>query len=514
MRPSRVVTAAITLSLVALVSCGGGSPAENTTPSSRVAPAVAQLDKLAADILARSGIPGMAVAVVHKGKIVYAKGFGVRELGLPTPIDANTVFQLASVSKPVGAMVVATQVGKKRVSWESPVTQYLPWFALYNPQATLQVTVGDFYSHQSGLPDHGGDDLEELGYSRRQVLERLRYLPSKPLRTQYAYTNIGLTAGAEAVAVAAGTSWEQLSEQEIYRPLGMSSTSSVYADFISRTNRASPHIRINGHFEPGPIRQPDVQTPAGGVSSSVLDMANWMTLVLNEGMYQGTRLIPKEALLPAISPQVTTSPASDDSPAGHYGYGFNISTTAAGHKLLGHSGAFTMGAATSFNLLPAADTGIVVLTNALPVGAAEALCLTYMDLVQFGHSSRDWLSFLEPYFADMVAPTGEFAGQPFPANPAPALPLSAYLGTYANDYYGDAHVQERNGELVMTMGPAKQEFLLQHWDGNIFVFEPVGEIAPPGSRSAVTFTAGPGGAVQSLAIELYEETGVGTLARR
>ncbi|HWL27476.1 MAG TPA: serine hydrolase, partial [Burkholderiaceae bacterium] len=445
----------------------------------------------------------------------YAKGFGVRVMGDPTPVDPQTVFQLASVSKSLGSTVVASQVGKQVVAWDTPVVRHLPWFSLKDPDASARVTVGDLYSHQSGLPDHAGDDLEDLGYTRRQVLERLRFLPSASLHSQYAYTNFGLTAAAEATAVAAGMAWEDLSERALYRPLGMAATSSRYADFMSRSNRAHPHIRLNGAFQPGSIREPDAQSPAGGVSSNVLDIATWMSMVLHEGKHAGRQFIPREALLPALAPQFMSSPPrSEGQPAGYYGYGFNVSTSAAGHKTLGHSGAFIMGAGTSFYLLPAADTGIVVLTNALPVGAAEALGLMYLDLVQYGEVTRDWLATVTPSFADMTGPTGELAGQPFPVHPAPALPLHAYEGTYANDYYGPAQVQQRDGALVLVMGPTRREFSLRHWDGNVFVFEPGGEMAAPGSRSAVTFAPGPGGAAESVTIELYEESGVSTLARR
>src|SRR5690606_32720124 len=227
----------------------------------------------------------------------------VRQLGEPEPVDANTVFQLASVSKSVGATVVAAQIGKGLISWESPVVQQLPWFSLQDPASTAQVTVGDLYSHQSGWPAHAGDELEAVGYDRRQVLERLHLLPSAPLRTRYAYTNFGLTAAAEAVAAASGTDWEGLSEQVIYQPLGMNATSSRYSDFMSRANRAHPHIRLNGSFQLGVQRQPDAQSPAGGVSSSVQDMAKWMSLVLHDGKYEGKQLIPREALSPALKAQ-------------------------------------------------------------------------------------------------------------------------------------------------------------------------------------------------------------------
>ncbi|MGB6102840.1 MAG: serine hydrolase [Pusillimonas sp.] len=502
--------------LMALVSCGGsGSSPDDTIPSSNVERAVAQLDELATEVFTRSGIPGMAVAVVHQGKTVYARGFGVRRLGEATPIDAQTVFQVASVSKSVGATVVAAQVGKGVVSWDTPVVQHLPWFSLHDATATAQVTIGDFFSHRSGLPEHAGDDLEELGHDRRQALERLHFLPTAPLRSRYAYTNFGLTAGAEAVAVASGTDWASLSDQALYGPLGMTATSSRFADFIARSNRAHPHIRLDGVFQPGVLRQPDTQSPAGGVSSNVLDMAAWMTMVLHDGKLGDREFIPHDALAPALSPQILSSPPPrPDAPTGYYGYGFNVSIPVSGNTLLSHSGAFLMGAGTSFSLLPAADTGIVVLTNALPVGAAEALNMMYMDLVRFGHVTEDWLALYAAAFTAMTAPTGELAGQPFPDHPAAALPAHAYIGTYASDYYGDAKVEQHGDQLALIMGPAAHVFHLQHWDGNVFVFEPGGEIASPGSRSAVTFAAGPGGMAQSLTIELYEKTGLGTLARR
>lgn len=504
------------LSLLVLTACGegGNSDSISSIPPENVTRAVAQLDEMAAEVFTRSGIPGMAISVVHQGKIVYAKGLGVRRLGESAAIDPDTVFQLASVSKPIGATVVAAQVGSGLVSWDTPVVQHLPWFSLRDPASTAQVTVGDLYSHRSGLPDHAGDELEEVGYGRRQVLERLHLLPSAPLRSRYAYTNFGLTAAAEAVAVASATDWESLSDQVLYRPLGMRATSSRYADFMARGNRARPHILVNGVFQPGPQRQPDAQSAAGGVSSSVRDMAAWMAMVLHEGKHEGRQIIPRDALLPALTPQVESSPPTESSPAGHYGYGFNISSSAVSGKQLSHSGAFILGAGTTFNLLPAADTGIVVLTNAAPVGAAEAVSMMYMDMVRFGHLTRDWFAFYQPRFATLTAPTGEFAGLSFPSNPTPALGANAYVGTYANSYYGEARVEQRDdGQLVLAIGPANRLFPLQHWDGNLFVFEPDGEIAPAGSRSAVSFSGGPGGIMDDMSIEVFNAQGLGGFSR-
>ncbi|MEP1517252.1 MAG: serine hydrolase domain-containing protein, partial [Nitratireductor sp.] len=179
------------------------SPAQEVateTTQAQIDAAIAGLDDLAADILRRSAVPGLAIAVVHAGETVYAKGFGVRSRAGDEPVDADTVFLLASVSKPIGATVVAHQVSRGVVGWNTPVQAHLPWFRLADPWVSAHVTIGDLYAHRSGLPDHAGDDLEDIGYGRKTVLERLHLLPQAAFRDSYAYTNFGLTAAAEAVA--------------------------------------------------------------------------------------------------------------------------------------------------------------------------------------------------------------------------------------------------------------------------------------------------------------------------
>ncbi len=216
----------------------------------------------------KSGIPGMAVAVVHGGKTVYSKGFGVKDSrngsGDVNKIDPDTVFQLASLSKPVGSTVVAHEVGKGAIGWDTPIAEKLPWFALADPAVTRMVTVGDMYSHRSGLPDHAGDMLEDLGYDRRYVLDGPRDQPLAPFRISYAYTNFGLTSAAEAVAVNARKSWEDLAEDVLFAPLGMPSTSYRFSDFEKRQNRALGHIHIDGRYEPLYVRDPQPEAPAGG----------------------------------------------------------------------------------------------------------------------------------------------------------------------------------------------------------------------------------------------------------
>lgn len=389
----------VVAALLALTACGGtatgpaplprfGEPPRLAVamplPDNAVDNAVARLDGIAAELMASSGIPGMAVAVVHGGKTVYAKGFGVRDTRAPDKVDPDTVFQLASLSKPIAATVVAHQVGIRDLTWDAPIVAHLPWFALSDPAVTGMLTVADLFAHRSGLPDHAGDLIEDLGYDRRAVLERLRFLPLTP---------------------------------------------------------------------------------------------------------------------------VSSPPSEPAMRSGFYGYGFNIGTSAAARTQFSHSGAFELGAATNFVIIPSADVAIVVLTNSAPVGVPETLTAEFSDLVQFGRVTQDWRALYAGAFTGMDRPFGELAGTQPPADSSPPRPLRFYAGTYANDYWGPATVFVKDGALTLSLGPRPQIYPLTHWDGDVFTFSPVTENAPPGSVSAATFNG------DRLTLEYFDQDKMGTFSR-
>ncbi|MBY0389370.1 MAG: serine hydrolase [Mycobacterium pseudokansasii] len=527
----RTATAAVVTMFLTLVGCGPSQPVSGPSaalskvppnevsgldiPAGRIDKAVAKLDGLVAELMKTSGIPGMAVAVVHGGKTLYAKGFGIKDAskadGPDNRVDADTVFQLASVSKSVGATVVAHAVSTNVVTWDTPVVTKLPWFELGDAYVTSHVTIADLYSHRSGLPDHAGDPLEDLGYDGQQVLERLKYLPLAPFRISYAYTNFGVTAAADAVAAAAGKPWADLSDEVLYRPLGMTATSSRFADFLARPNHAVTHIKVGDKWEARYQRDPDPQTPAGGVSSSLNDMTRWLTMVLANGTYNGQQITSPEALLPAITPQVISTPARlPKARAGTYGYGFNVSVNSSGRTQYGHSGGFGLGVATNFTVLPSEDLAVIALTNAAPYGVPETLTAEFMDLVQYGQVRQDWATLYEQQLAPLNNPEGSLVGKQPPVGPVPARPLSDYVGVYANDYWGPATVTEHDGQLQLSLGPKNQTFTLTHWDGDTFTFPLSTENALPGSISKAVFAGSP---VATLNLEYYDADKRGTFTR-
>ncbi|MBN9671886.1 serine hydrolase [Roseibium aggregatum] len=513
---SRRLFLGTTVSTLALIPFNGLaqtlSPSQTPgvdVPPGQIDESVKKLDGIVERVMRESGVPGIAVAVVHKGKTVFAKGFGTRRAGMDEAITPDTVFQLASLSKSVGSTVVASQVGQGVVSWQSRMRDLLPWFTLSDPDRSEMLTIGDLYSHRSGLPPHAGDDLEDLGFGRQTVLERMRLLPLTAFRTSYAYTNFGLTAAAEAVAQTVGQDWATLSEEALYRPLGMKNTSSRFKDYLAAGNRAIPHSRnLKGDYEPLFQRDPDAQSPAGGVSSTVNDLAIWMKMVLAMGSYEGREVIAPAALLPALSPQAfSDQPRTPDSRPGFYGFGFNVGTEPSGRVKLSHSGAFIMGAGTCFSLIPSLDLGIAVLTNAAPIGAAESIAASFTDLAQLGHETRDWYQGYSSRFEGFYEKRGRTVGQTPPAAAVPPPPSDRCTGSYANPYFGTVEVKEDNGGLVLVAGPKPMLFPLKAWDGSVMVFDFATENAPLGSRSTVTFGSTEDGAAKSLEVELFMEKG-------
>jgi CubicO group peptidase (beta-lactamase class C family) len=487
---------------------------EEHVTEAKLQTAITEVEKLAQKEIDDHVVAGLAIAVVYKDKLVYAKGFGVREIGKEGNIDADTVFQLASVSKPVGSTVVAMLVDDGKITWDSKISDLDPGFQMYDSWVTHEITLRDFYEHRSGLPDHAGDLLEDLGATRAEVLHNLRYQkPDSSFRAGYAYTNFGITEAACAAAKAYGMSWEDASEQKLYKPLGMSSTSSRYSDFIAHTNKAMGHILVNGKLVHKMQRQPDQQSPAGGVSSSVNDMAKWLCLQISNGKFEGKQLVSDKTLAETHHPLILTQFSPLSGLPGFYGLGMNVSYDEHGRLRLGHSGGFAMGAGTNVAMIPSEELGIVVLTNTYPVGVAEGLALDFSDLAMTGSKSRDWLAFYKKVFAD-PAVIGVIKGFDFskaPASPTPASPNSAYVGTYSNDFFGGAQVIEQNGALAIVLGPHKMTVPMKHYDRDVFTYETSGENSV--GTSGITFTLGPDGKATKMLIEHLNEQGEGTFKR-
>ena len=445
----------------------------------------ATLDGIVTDVLNRTGVPGASVAVVYGDEVVYTKGYGLRELGKPEEVDADTVFQLASLSKPFGSTVVAGIVSDGKVSWDDPVTKWDPTTLLSDPWVSDHATIGDYYSHRTGLPGQAPDGLTILGFDQGEILSRLRYLPLDRFRDSYSYSNIGTTAGGVAAATGAGTTFADAADQKLFAPAGMTSSSFRHDDFTSRANRVALHANVNGSFTPGLDLNDDVAAPAGGASANANDMGTWLRIELADGKLGDTQIIEPEALAATYRSAITRTPAGAPVTNQLYsGYGWNGNQNDFGMFQLQASGAFPAGASTTVRLLPTEGFGIVVLTNGAPVGAPEAIVDSYIDQLIAGAQTKDWTTFYRQIFEPTPDPDESEAA----AETAPPKAATTYTGTYTNDFYGTITISEPEaGKLVMAAGPnGTSTFALEPVSGDTFAFDP-GPIAA-GQKLPVAFT--------------------------
>lgn len=474
------------------------------------------LDEIVGTVMDETGVPGVAVAVVHDDAVIYEQGYGVREVGQEALVDPDTLFQIASLTKPISSTVMSGLVGDGVFQWDDPVVEYFPELQLSDPWVTDHVTFADLFSHRSGLPGGpAGNDLEAIGFDRETILERLSLVPLDGFRDTYSYSNWAMTLGGEAAATAAGSDWETVSETVLFEPAGMTDTSMRYEDLVANDNRADLHIpHGDGEWGADDVRNPQPQAPAGGASSNVGDLAQWMRLQLNAGELDGTQIIDSEALAQSHVPHITSRPPNppDGGQPGLYALGWSISTEFGGYTTWGHAGAFSNGASTMAKLVPAEDLGIVVLTNGAPVGAPEAISDAYIDYLLTGENHID--EFLATWSDRMSGVYGEPLDLgPAPTDPAPMAADEAYAGTYANDYVGEVTIGPGTepGTLEMTIGPQGTTYTLDHREGDLFVYQHERELDDAYIDTA-TFELIDGQA-QSLTLSAVDGAGLGTLNR-
>jgi len=499
---------------VALLLTASGAGAEPVARD-KVLAALPRLEAMAQRAVSDGAVPGLAIAIVHQDEVVYAKGFGLREMGKPDVVDGETVFQIASMSKPISSTVVAALVSAGIVGWDGRIADLDPDFRLHDPYPSAEVTIRDLFAHRSGLPGGAGNDLEDIGFGRDAILRQLRLVPpASSFRAAYSYSNAGLTMGALAAARPTGKSWEDVAEERLFQPLGMTATSARHADFLGRTNRAALHIDLGSGWAAAIQRDADAQSPAGGISSNARDLAQWMRLQLADGAFGGEQLIDAAALAATHAPLMSRGSDPVSGAASFYGLGWHIEFGRHGLSW-GHAGAFSAGARSLVQLYPDASIGIVVLANAFPTGVPEGFADSYFDLVFDGAVSKDWIADWDAIYRGLFGPAlaaakAAYAKPPRPATPA--LPSGTYAGRYGNAYVGAAVVAEEEGGLVLRLGPGgTRRYPLTHFDRDLFLAFPDAEM--PDMPSAVRFAVGADGVADAMTIEFMDGSGLGRLTR-
>jgi len=448
-------------------------------------------------------VPGLAIAIIKNDRIVFAKGFGVRELGKPAPVDEHTLFAIGSSSKAFTAASIAMLIDEGKLKWDDPATKYLPGFQLYDPYTTRELTVRDLLSHRSGL--ERGDLLwYATAYDRNEVLRRIRYLkPTWSLRAHFGYQNIMFLAAGQIVPSLTGKSWDDFVRERIFMPLGMTATSTSIKALANSNNVATPHAKIDDKVEAVPWRNIDNIGPAGSINSNVIDMAQWVRMQLGGGAYQNQRLLSSGAIKEMHASQ-TIIPLEGAMevlyPEAHfitYGMGWFLSDY-RGRKIVEHGGAID-GMRAEVAMMPEEKLGVVILTNKNGSVLPQALMFKVFD-GYLGGQQRDWSAEILKSFKALEAQAlaaEKKAEAERVKGTSPSLALEKYAGAYKSEMYGDAKVTLEKGKLVAHYGPGFTGDL-EHWHYDTFRVTWRDRME---GKGLVSFTLNPQGKIEGMKVE-------------
>jgi CubicO group peptidase (beta-lactamase class C family) len=439
------------------------------------------LDDYVAAVMRTFEVPGLALAVVKDGKMVIAKGYGVRKLGSPEPVDAQTGFGIASNSKVFTATALAMLVEEGRIEWDAPVIRYLPGFAMYDPFVTRELTVRDLLVHRSGLGLGAGDLLwwPPSTYDRKEIARRLRFIkPATSFRSAYAYDNVLYLVAGEVIETVSGMSWEDFVRTRILEKVGMTHSAVRHSAAGEGGNVATPHAPVNGAVRPVAPFLSDNTNPAGGIVSGAEDMARWVMAQLDSGRVSGGNRLWSPASTRQIWRDVTPTPIGG-APAGldhlrpnFSGYALGLGVRDyRGHKLLQHTGGLP-GYVSKVAMLPDQRLGVVVLTNQESGEAFESIVYRVLDHY-LGAPPVDYVAAYRTLRDQAQAQLAQMESRARAARDSlsrPSLPLARYAGTYRDEWYGDVTVTQEGNRLVMrfTRSPSLVGDL-EHWQYDSFV---------------------------------------------
>jgi len=463
---------------------------------------IAELDNYYETALKKWNVPGMAIAIVKDNQVIYAKGFGVKNICTGEAVDENSLFAIASNTKAFTSAGIAMLVEEGKMSWDDKVTTYLPWFELYSPYVTHEMNIRDLLSHRSGLRTFSGDLIwYGTDYSREEIVKRAKFLePAYGFREKYGYQNIMFIAAGLVIEKVSGMSWENFIQQRILDPLKMDRTVTSITKLDLKGNYTTPHNDYEGKLITIPYLNWDNAAPLGGILSSVADLSKWMLLQLNHGINGTDTLFTAKSqheMWQAHTVQTVSTFSEKMFPSTHfkaYGLGWGLMDY-QGRKIVSHSGGYD-GMISRTVLVPEENLGFVILTNS---NNSISTPLMYKTLDMFlSDDKTDWSEIM---YAQNNRPDNSDPEKGRIKNTTPSLDLKEYTGIYGGKIYGNTEVTLENGQLVLEMKHTKIfKGTLTHWHYDTFEIE--FKEVPSLPKGKVQFKLNADGKVEELMIDV------------
>lgn len=416
------------------------------------------LDAFITREMQRWQVPGLAIAIVKDGQVVVQKGYGVKQFDKPeSKVDENTLFQIASNSKAFTGTAVAWLNSEKRLSLDEKVTNYLPYFKLFESSSTDLCTVRDLLCHRLGTQTFQGDFLNwGSNLTRKQIVEGLsRTKPVHPFRYKYGYSNAGFIAAGEIILATTDTTWDDFLLHRFFKPMGMNRTSTTYAGMVNDNNACMPHTLVDGKLVKMPLTNIDNMGASASINSCVGDMKNWLLLQLNNGQFNGKQIIPAEVIAETRkSNMVVNDVNSKFFKSKHfatYTLGWQMNDY-NGRRVIEHSGGAN-GFVTKTELVPEENLGVIVYTNTDVNSLYDALCKQVLE----AYMGMPYRNVSEMYYnnsqkaKETTATKIKAIKDTIALKNKPTLKLSEYCGTFTNSLYGKVEVRLVKGKLQLFM---------------------------------------------------------------
>ena len=452
-----------------LAAAGALAAAPVAAPA--VAPAAAfDLEQDVTRVMKAFDVPGIAIAVVKDGKVIAARGFGVRKLGEPAKVDGQTLFEIASNSKAFTAAALAMLVDEGKLKWDDPVVKHLPGFQMHDPYVTREMTVRDLLVHRSGLGLGAGDLLwwPTTNFSTDEIIERLRYVkPATSFRSSYAYDNLLYIVAGKIIAQKSGKSWGDTVRERILTPVGMDTTTTSLAENAGNPNASNAHSKINDRIAAVKSMPVDNAVGAVGINTSAEDIAKWMKVLLDGGRVEGkqgpdgkelrlwTEAQSREMWTAQTPMKINTpKPPLAATKPNFFAYGLGFQLRDYKGQLVAMHGGALQGFYSRVLLVPESKLGIAILTNAESGGSLNALQYRLLDQYMTGNAPTDWIRAIadlehEAHEKEKARLKGASATRA--AASKPSLALASYEGQYQDPWYGAMNIKRGPGnKLVMS----------------------------------------------------------------
>ena len=414
-------------------------------------------------------VPGLAVAVVSGDAVVFAAGFGHRDVERGLPVTPKTLFAIGSTTKAFTTFTLGTLVDEGKLDWDAPVQKYLPTFQLEDPEIARRITLRDLVTHRSGLPRHDALWYNDTTSTRAEIVARLAHLEATAdLRARFQYNNLMYLAAGYVLEVVTGKSWEDNVRERIFTPLGMSGSNFSVLTSQETDDFALPYSERDDQVRRIAFRRIDLVGPAGSINSNLDDMARWLSCNLNRGRSGDRKLIQAATLADIHAPQMVsdrTSDRPDISPAS-YGLGWVIDTY-RGHLRVHHGGGID-GFITKVTLFPNDKIGIVVFANRDGTPLPELLSRHAADrLLELDAIPWSDDAFKREVAALEAQKKGKEAKKKARVEGTrPARALADYAGAYEHAGYGRLVIGTAENGLTATYNGMTAP--LEHWHYEVF----------------------------------------------